>query len=58
MVEGSIPNDTEPRRIALALIAAVEGISQSWLAGLLGTDDAERLLDEILDAHAGPQSHE
>lgn len=52
MVEGSMPQHPAPREVASALTSGVEGLSQSWLAGLIDVERARGLLDRLLDSYA------
>ena len=51
MVEGSMPQHASPREIAEALTSGVEGLSQSWLAGLIDAGRARTLLDRLIDSY-------
>lgn len=49
--EGSMRNSGDPREIAVMLTTTVEGLSQSWLAGVLGVTEARRALERLLDQY-------
>lgn len=51
IAEGSIRNDENPREIASVLTATVEGLSQSWLAKVISTDEARAALASLLDVY-------
>jgi len=51
IAEGTMRNDEHPREIASVLTATVEGLSQSWLAGVISTKAAQDALAALLDVY-------
>ncbi len=51
IAEESIRADLNPRDIAAALTSAVEGLSQSWLAGVIDAGEARESLAQLLDLY-------
>ncbi|MDQ2955530.1 MAG: TetR family transcriptional regulator C-terminal domain-containing protein [Actinomycetota bacterium] len=47
--DGSIPEDITPDDVALRLTALVEGLSNRWLSGLIGLDEAHRQVTAAVD---------
>ncbi|MGX6449385.1 TetR/AcrR family transcriptional regulator, partial [Patulibacter sp. S7RM1-6] len=56
VADGSIAADVDPEEAAELLTAAVDGLSQRWLAGVLGADAARTALAALLDAVVPPAS--